>query len=49
VHVVEGPKKYFRRLDMAKELTEEIGSDDWAIALGLIIAPPGTTQPRVTP
>ena len=47
VRVIEGPKKYFRRLDMAKELIEEIGSDDWAIALGLILPPPGTTQPRV--
>jgi hypothetical protein len=50
VHVVAGPKKYFRRLDMAKELIEEVGRDDWAIGMGLILAPPGTsTQPRVTP
>lgn len=49
VHVIAGPKKYFRRLDMAKELIEEVGRDDWAIGMGLILAPPGTTQPRVTP
>ncbi|KDR67388.1 hypothetical protein GALMADRAFT_258344 [Galerina marginata CBS 339.88] len=49
VSVVAGPKKYFRRLDMAKELIEEIDRDDWAIGMGLIVAPPGTTQPQVTP
>jgi hypothetical protein len=34
---------------MAKELIEEVGRDDCAIGMGLILAPPGTTQPRVTP
>jgi hypothetical protein len=47
VHVIDRPKKYSRRLEMAKELIEEVGSDDWAISMGLILAPPGTTQPRV--
>jgi hypothetical protein len=43
VHVVEGPKKYFRRLDLAQELIEEIGRDDWAIGMGLILARPATS------
>ena len=48
VHVVAGPKKYNRRLDMAEELIKEAGRDDWAIGMGLIVAPPDTVQPRVT-
>ena len=49
VHVVAGPKKYSRRLDMANELIEETDRDDWAIGMGLILAPSGTTQPRFAP
>lgn len=34
---VEGkPKKYARRLDLARELIENTGRDDWAIRLGMI-------------
>ncbi|KAI9687436.1 MAG: hypothetical protein M1820_010438 [Bogoriella megaspora] len=31
------PKHYARRLDMAKELTAEMGRDDWAVRLGMIV------------
>ncbi|KAG5642595.1 hypothetical protein DXG03_002519 [Asterophora parasitica] len=31
------PKKYTRRLDLAKELIQSSGRDDWAIGLGLIV------------
>ena len=48
VHVVAGPKKYSRTLDMANELIKEVGRDDWAIGMGLVLAPPGSTQRRVT-
>ncbi|KAF8910340.1 hypothetical protein CPB85DRAFT_1515212 [Mucidula mucida] len=33
VHVVGEPKKYTRRLDMAKELIEETGRIAWAVAM----------------
>jgi len=40
-----GPAKpYKRRLDLANELIEETGRDDWAIAMGLIV--PGTEKAR---
>lgn len=36
----DGPrKKYGRRRDMADELIEETGRDDWAIRLGMIVPP----------
>ena len=36
---VEGkPKAYARRLDLANELVEESGRDDWAVSLGMIVA-----------
>ena len=31
------PKKYFRRKDLADQLIEESGRDDWAVAMGLIV------------
>lgn len=35
---IEGtPKKYQRRLDMTQELIREIGRDDWAVGLGMIL------------
>ncbi|KAF8418159.1 hypothetical protein EV426DRAFT_638573 [Tirmania nivea] len=35
---IEGePKKYSRRLEMAKELINETGRDDWAVGLGMIL------------
>ncbi|PVG02612.1 hypothetical protein CPB86DRAFT_780025 [Serendipita vermifera] len=37
VYVVGKPKKYTRRLYMAKELIKSSGRDDWAIGLGLIV------------
>lgn len=38
IRVVGLPKKYERRLDMAKELiNEHDGRDDWAIGLGMIV------------
>ena len=50
VHVATEPKKYSRRLDMANDLIEETDRDDWAIGMGLILAPSGTsTQPRIPP
>ncbi|KAK0458235.1 uncharacterized protein EV420DRAFT_1748193 [Desarmillaria tabescens] len=30
------PKKYYRRLDMAKEMVEMSNRDDWAIGMGLV-------------
>jgi hypothetical protein len=30
------PKAYTRRLDLANELIEEIGRNDWALGLGLM-------------
>lgn len=35
VRVREGPTPYPRRMAMVKELTDEIGTDDWAVAMGL--------------
>ncbi|KAH0827302.1 hypothetical protein J3R83DRAFT_3925 [Lanmaoa asiatica] len=44
-----GPAKpYQRRLDLANELIEETGRDDWAIAMGMIVPPAGKAQ-KVTP
>ena len=41
-------KAYNRRLDLAKELIEETERDDWAIAMGMIVAPADKAQ-MVTP
>jgi len=47
VRVVEGPKSYRRRLDMANELIHVSGRDDWAISLGLILPTSvGSTSPK---
>lgn len=48
VYVVDGPIHYSRRLDLAKELIEETGRNDWAIAMGLILPPDKTSSPKVT-
>jgi hypothetical protein len=40
-YVSKRPKKYTRRLDMADELIGELGRDDWAISIGLILPPDG--------
>ncbi|KAF5383742.1 hypothetical protein D9615_003758 [Tricholomella constricta] len=37
-------KKYARRLDLAKELIEMSGRDDWAIDLGLIVPDKGPRE-----
>jgi len=34
--VVEGRRRYGRRLEMAEELVKEVGREDWAIKLGMI-------------
>lgn len=34
---VGAPKKYERRLALAHELIAEIGRDDWAIGMGLVL------------
>lgn len=44
VYVEGQPKKYTRRLDMAKELIEETGREDWAVSLGLVLSSEGTRQ-----
>ncbi|KLO14780.1 hypothetical protein SCHPADRAFT_292005 [Schizopora paradoxa] len=44
VYQVGEPKKYERRLHMAKELIEESGRDDWAIGMGLIVPPKDKAQ-----
>jgi len=49
LRTVGPPKKYKRRLDMGEELVKETGRTDWAIAMGLIVAPTGTSPPKVTP
>jgi hypothetical protein len=36
VYVTEPPKKYARRLDMARELIGEMGKSDWAVNMGLV-------------
>lgn len=41
------PKKYARRLDLANELIEYTGRDDWAIALGMIKAEDATNTVKV--
>ena len=46
-HVVrmDGPRKrYGRRLDMVHEMLKEHPNDDWAIGLGMIVAPAGKGQ-----
>lgn len=40
VSVIGEPKKYQRRLDLARELINETGRRDWAIGLGLVTAEP---------
>jgi hypothetical protein len=35
------PKAYKRRLDLANQLIEESGRDDWAIRMGMIVPNPG--------
>jgi len=37
VRVDPQPKKYQRRLDLAKQLIKETGRDDWAVGLGMIL------------
>jgi hypothetical protein len=44
VYVEGQPKKYARRLEMAKELIEISGRDDWAIGMGLIVPPTGAVK-----
>ncbi|KAF9250650.1 hypothetical protein DTO013E5_3097 [Penicillium roqueforti] len=39
--VVGKPTPYTRRLDLAEELIQETGRDDWAIGLGMILKPTG--------
>ena len=39
IRIDGAPKRYARRLDLAKELVDETGRDDWAIRLGM-------TQPK---
>jgi len=48
VRVVEEPKSYQRRLDMANELIQVSGRDDWAIALGLILPSVGRESQKAT-
>lgn len=47
VHVTDGPKAYARRLDMADELIKEVGTKDWAIAMGIILPPAGSQPAKV--
>lgn len=37
MEVVGEPKKYFRRRDLADQLIQDSGRDDWAVAMGLIV------------
>lgn len=46
--VTQQPKSYARRLDLAKELIEETGRDDWAIGMGMILAKSGDTPVKVS-
>ncbi|CAI7615009.1 unnamed protein product [Penicillium glandicola] len=39
LRVVGKPTPYIRRLDLAQELIQETGRDDWAIGLGMILTP----------
>ncbi|EIN09606.1 hypothetical protein PUNSTDRAFT_120042 [Punctularia strigosozonata HHB-11173 SS5] len=48
VYVAQGPRKYARRLDLAKELIDESGRDDWAIAMGLVQPSDAVAPPKVT-
>ncbi|KAF9029057.1 hypothetical protein BDZ89DRAFT_1065749 [Hymenopellis radicata] len=48
VHVVGEPKKYTRRLDMAKELIEETGRNDWAVSMGLVLPGESVGPSKVT-
>ncbi len=41
IRTVGEPKKYERRLFMAKELVDEVGRKDWAIGMGLVLPEPG--------
>lgn len=41
LRVVGKPTPYTRRLDLAEELIQETGRDDWAIGLGMILTPTG--------
>ncbi|KAL8786836.1 MAG: hypothetical protein Q9213_002573 [Squamulea squamosa] len=38
------PKKYFRRRDLAEQLIKESGSNDWAVAMGLIVKDKASTE-----
>ena len=48
IHQEGEPKAYNRRLDLSKELIEETGRDDWAIAMGMIV-PSADKAQKVTP
>jgi hypothetical protein len=49
VNVVGKPKSYIRRLDMAKDMIDcHNGRNDWAIGMGLIVAPEGSVPQLVT-
>jgi len=39
VYISDPPRQYHRRLDMVNELIAEMDRDDWAIGMGLILAP----------
>ncbi|KAG2008358.1 hypothetical protein CC2G_013796 [Coprinopsis cinerea AmutBmut pab1-1] len=48
LRVSEGPKAYARRLDLAKELVEQSGRDDWAIGIGMILPKSGEAAGKVS-
>lgn len=48
MRVVKEAKRYHRRLDMANELIEASGRNDWAISMGLITPPTNSQAVKVT-
>lgn len=46
INVIGKPKPYKRRLDLAQELIQEFGTDDWAVGLGMIKPSAGSRQDK---